>query len=45
MSLLMNLYLGKENDYKKFSINHMKDIFHIDDEIVDLSSGLNNDQN
>jgi T4 RnlA family RNA ligase len=42
MPLIMNLYLGKENDYKKFSINHMKDIFHIDDE-NDLLIGLNND--
>jgi hypothetical protein len=41
MPLIMNLYLGKENDYKKFSINHMKDIFHIDDE-NDLLIGLNN---
>ncbi len=42
MPLMMNLYLGKENDYKKFSINHMKDLFNINDEI-DSSIGLNND--
>ncbi|CAF3744461.1 unnamed protein product [Adineta steineri] len=32
MSLLMNLYGGKENDYKKFSINQMKTIFEISDD-------------
>jgi hypothetical protein len=42
MPLMINLYLGKENDYKKFSINHMKDLFNINDEI-DSSIGLNND--
>ena len=43
MPLIMNLYVGKENDYKKFSINHLKDIFHIDDD-NDLSTVPNNDQ-
>ena len=33
MSLFMNLYLGKENDYKKFSLNHMHDLFQINDDI------------
>lgn len=32
LSLIMNLYVGKENDYKKFSINHMRDIFHVDED-------------
>lgn len=32
MPLLMNLLTGKENDYKKFAINHMKDIFNVNDD-------------
>ena len=42
MPLVMNLFVGKENDYKKFSIQHMKDLFHINDE-PDPSIVLNND--
>ena len=29
MSLLMNLYLGRKNDYKEFAIKHMENLFHI----------------
>ena len=43
MSLMMNLYLRKENDYKKFSINHMRDIFHVDEDET-TSVKLNDDQ-
>ncbi|CAF3339916.1 unnamed protein product [Rotaria socialis] len=32
MSLLMNLFLGKANDYKKFAIVHAKDMFGINDD-------------
>ena len=42
MSLMMNLYVGKENDYKKFSLNHMKDLFHVEEE-DSSSTGVNND--
>ena len=43
MPLMMNLYAGKENDYKKFAINHMRDIFHLDEN--EISPGeVNDDQ-
>jgi hypothetical protein len=38
MPLLMNLYGAKENDYKKFALSHMKDIFGIvDDPVADTN--------
>lgn len=43
MSLIMNLYVGKENDYKKFAVGHMKDIFHLNDE-EPATVELNDDQ-
>ncbi len=44
MPLLMNLYVGKDNDYKKFAISHMKDLFHIDDENDSATVVPNHDQ-
>ncbi len=41
MPLLMNLYLGKENDYKHFSINHIKDIFGI---VQDTNTNIEQDE-
>ncbi|CAF1136264.1 unnamed protein product [Adineta ricciae] len=41
MPLLMNLYGGKENDFKKFAISHMKDIFQITE---DTNTANNDDE-
>jgi T4 RnlA family RNA ligase len=43
MPVCMNLYVGKENDYKKFAMNHLKDIFHIDEQI-NTDETTNNDE-
>jgi len=40
LGLLMNLYLGKVNDYKQFSIAHPKDLFGINDN-CQTSSNIN----
>ncbi len=38
-SLAINLYIGRENDYKTFAIKHQKDIFKIDDVTFDVEEG------
>ncbi len=39
MSLIMNLYVGKSNNYKDFAIKHQKDIFMIDNVVFDAEEG------
>jgi T4 RnlA family RNA ligase len=34
MGLLMNLYVGKENDYKTFATRHAKDLFRIKNDTI-----------
>lgn len=41
MLLVMNLYVGKENDYKAFVINHIKDIFGI---VEDTNTNIGQDE-
>ena len=43
LALLMNLYSGKESDYKAFALQHANDIFHLD-QLQSLATSQNVDQ-
>jgi hypothetical protein len=36
MSLAMNLFLGRENDYKEFAIKHRVDVFDVTASTVEV---------